>query len=61
MFRQRAYDTEFFNVVASLYDVENDQAVWSYLSRVRVSGSRQAAVNEYIPTVIEELEDSGLL
>ncbi len=60
-FRQRAYDTDYFTVAATLYDLASERVVWTYLSRVRVSGSRQAAVNKYIPTVIEELEDSDLL
>ena len=61
MFRQRAYDTEYFNLVTTLYDLESKKAVWSYLSQVRVAGSRQAAINQFIPTLVAELDDSELL
>lgn len=57
----RQYDTDFFTVSTKLYDVKSESPVWSYISQVKVTGSRQGAVNIFIPTVVEQLEKSKLI
>ena len=58
---KRQYDTDFFTVSTRLYDVNSQKLVWSYIAQVKVEGSRQGAVNVYVPTVIKQLEVSKLL
>lgn len=57
----RQYDTDFFTVSTRLYDVTSQKLVWSYIAQVKVEGSRQGAVNVFVPTVIEQLQSSKLL
>jgi hypothetical protein len=57
----RQYDTDFFTVSTRLYDVTSQKLVWSYIAQVKVEGSRQGAVNVFVPTVIEQLQGSKLL
>lgn len=57
----RAYDSTYYNVVMDLYDMDKKQKVWSYLSQLKVAGSPQKAVNQFIPTVVLQLEKSQLL
>jgi len=58
---KRSYDTEFFTLDASIYQIGETDPFWSYLSRVRVEDSRQMAVNEFVPVLVEQLADSDLL
>lgn len=57
----KQYDTDFFTISTKLYDVNSKAPVWSYLSQVKVEGSREGAVNVFIPMIIEELESAQLL
>lgn len=57
----RAYDSTFYNVVVNVYDVDEKKHVWSYLSQLKVAGSAQKAINQFIPTVVLQLEESHLL
>jgi len=57
----RAYDTDYVTVSTKLYDVNNEKPVWSYLAQVKVEDSRQAAVNKFVPMIVQELEKSKLL
>lgn len=57
----RQYDTDFFTVSTRLYDVSSQKPVWSYIAQVKVEGSRQGAVNVFVPTVVEQLEASKLI
>jgi hypothetical protein len=57
----KQYDTDFFTVSTKLYDVSSQKPVWSYIAQAKVEGSRQAAVNVFVPTVIEQLEVSQLI
>lgn len=51
----------YYNVVVNVYDVESKSAIWSYLSQLKIAESRQGVVNQFIPTVIEQLKKSKLL
>lgn len=57
----REYDSDYFIVSTKLYDVEKQTPVWSYISQVKVDGSKEKAVNQLIPTIVEQLEASDLL
>ena len=57
----REYDTDYFTVATRLFDVDSQKPVWSYLSQIKVSGSRQGAVNLLVPTIVTQLEESQLL
>jgi hypothetical protein len=60
-FYSREYDTDSFTISSKLYDVNKSRPVWSYISQVRVEGSRQKAVNQLVPTIVKELETSQLI
>ena len=57
----REYDTDYFIVATKLYDVDSQTPAWSYLAQVKVEGSKEKAVNQMIPTIIEQLEASKIL
>lgn len=57
----REYDTDYFTVATRLFDVESEKPVWSYLSQTKVTGSRQGAVNLFVPTIVQQLKESQLL
>lgn len=57
----REYDTDVFTISTKLYDVDSKLPAWSYLSQVNVEGSREGAVNLFIPTIIKHLEESQIL
>jgi hypothetical protein len=57
----REYDSDYFIVSTKLYDVEKHAPVWSSIVQVKVDGSKEKAVNQLIPIIIEELEASELL
>jgi len=56
-----AYDTEFFTIVANIYDVGSEKLVWSSISKVKVEASRQGAINPFIDTLMKQLGKSKLL
>lgn len=60
-FYSKEYDTEYFIIATKLFEVGNKKPVWTDLSEVKVEGSRQGAVNEFIPVLIKQLENSQLL
>lgn len=55
-----AYDVEFFTMVTNIYDVRSEKLVWSYLSKTKVEGSREGAINPFIETIIKQLDNSKL-
>ena len=55
------YETDYFTVSTKVYDAKSDKPFWSYLSQVKVEGSPQKAVNQYVPEVIKELQNNDLL
>ena len=57
----KQYDTDYFTMSTKLYDVSTEKPVWSYLAQVTVDGSRQGAVNVFVPAIIEQLEGSELV
>jgi len=57
----REYDSDLFIISTKLYDVDGKKPVWSYLTQIKVDGSREKAVNMLIPTIVEEMEKSQLL
>ncbi len=57
----REYDSDLFIISTKLYDVDGEKPVWSYLSQIKVDGSREKAVNMLIPTIVEKMEESQLL
>ena len=56
-----AYDAEFFNIVTNIYDARSEKLIWSYLSQVKVEGSKQGAINPFITILMKRLEESKLL
>jgi hypothetical protein len=56
-----AYDAEFFNIVTNVYDARSEKLIWSYLSQVKVEGSKQGAINPFITVLMKRLEESKLL
>lgn len=61
VFVQRSYDTTYYNVVTSIYNVDSDKPFWYYLAQTRVEGSHQGAINDFIPTIMEQLDKGELL
>jgi hypothetical protein len=57
----REYDTDYFTVSTRLFDVDSEKPVWAYLSQVKVEGSKQGAVNVFVPALVKQLESSNLL
>ena len=57
----RQYDTDYFTISTKLYDVKSEKPVWSHIAQARVSGSRQGAVNELIPVIVKQLEESEVV
>ena len=57
----REYDSTYYNVVVNVYDVDKKMQVWSYLSELKVAGSPQKAINQFIPTIVAQLQTSKLL
>ena len=57
----REYDSDYFIVSTKLYDVHSEKPAWSYLVQVKVEGSKEKAVNQLIPTIVEQLEASKIL
>ena len=61
VFPVREYDIDYFTVATTLFDVQRKKPVWSDLSRIKVSGSRQKAINKFVPVLVKKLEESQLL
>jgi len=61
VYSQRDYKTDFYTVSTKIFDVASNKPVWGFLSEVKVTGSRQKAVNEFIPEIIQQLSEQGLL
>jgi len=57
----RQYDTDYFIISTKLYDVDSEMPAWSYLAQIKVEGSRERAINQLIPTIVEQLEDSQII
>jgi len=57
----KQYDTDYFTISTKLYDVGTEKPVWSYIAQVKVDGSRQGAVNIFVPAIVEQLEGSELV
>ncbi len=61
VFPVREYDIDYFTIATTLFDVQRNKPVWSDLSRIKVSGSRQAAINKFVPVIVDKLNESQLL
>jgi hypothetical protein len=61
VYSERAYDTDYVTVATNLFRLGYQKPVWSYLAQVKVTDSRQAAVNKFVPLIVQELDKSGLL
>ena len=57
----REYDSDYFIVATKLFDVDSEKPAWSYLAQVKVDGSKEKAVNQLIPTIVEQLAASKIL
>jgi hypothetical protein len=61
VYAKKEYDTDYFTVAINLFALGNNKPVWSLLSQVRVEGSRQGAVTEFVPVIVKHLEESHLI
>ncbi len=61
VFPVREYDIDYFTIATTLFDVQRNKPVWSDLSRIKVSGSRQLAINKFVPVLVKKLNESQLL
>ena len=57
----REYDSDYFIISTKLYDVDSEMPAWSYLAQIKVDGSRERAINQLIPTIVEQLEASEII
>lgn len=57
----KQYDTDYFTISTKLYDVNAEKPVWSQIVQARVSGARQGAVNELVPAIVKQLEESEIV
>ena len=58
VFPVREYDIDYFTLATTLFDVQRNKPVWSDLSRIKVSGSRQLAINKFVPVLVKKLNES---
>jgi hypothetical protein len=56
-----AYDAEYFHILTNVYDASSEKLIWSYLSQVKVEGSREGAINPFIDVLMKQLQDNNLL
>lgn len=61
IYTEREYDTDYFTLATNLFAVGHNKPIWTFLSQVKVEGSRQGAVNEFIPVLVKHLEESQLI
>ena len=61
VFPVREYDLDYFTIATTLFDVQRKKPIWSDLSRIKVRGSRQAAINKFVPVLVKKLDESQLL
>ncbi len=61
VYPMKEYDTDYFTVATNLFALGSKQPVWSMLSQIKVEGSRQGAVNDFVPVIVKQLEESLLL
>ncbi len=61
VFVQKSYDTTYYNVVTSIYNIDSEKPFWYYLAQTRVEGSHQGAITDFIPTIMEHLDKGALL
>jgi hypothetical protein len=61
VYPMKEYDTDYFTVATNLFALGSKQPVWSMLSQIKVEGSRQGAVNDFVPVIVKQLEESQLL
>lgn len=57
----REYDSDYFIISTKLYDVDSEMPAWSYLAQIKVDGSREKAINQLVPTIVEQLEASQII
>ena len=57
----REYDSDYFIISTKLYDVDSERPAWSYLAQIKVDGSKERAINQLIPTIVEQLEASEII
>lgn len=57
----REYDSDYFIISTKLYDVDSEMPAWSYIAQIKVDGSREKAINQLIPTIVEQLEASEII
>lgn len=57
----REYDSDYFIISTKLYDVDSERPAWSYIAQIKVDGSRERAINQLIPTIVEQLEASEII
>lgn len=56
-----AYDAEFVIMVTNIYEARGEKLVWSSISKVKVEGSRQGAINPFINVLMKQMDRSKLL
>ncbi|MEN8688341.1 MAG: hypothetical protein AB1Z51_08370 [Desulfuromonadales bacterium] len=61
IYPEREYDTSYFTVATNLFELNNPKPVWSYLAQLRVESSKQGAVEDLVPMIVEQLNKSQLL
>lgn len=60
-YREMAYDTDYLTVSTNLFALGNKKPVWSNLTDLKVEDSRQDAVNQFVPMLVEQMELSQVL
>jgi len=60
-FYSREYDTDYFTVATKLFDIDQVQPVWTYLSQIKVTGAKQGTIYDFIPYLVDELVKSQLI
>lgn len=61
VFPEKEEGADLFTIATTLYDVDSEKPVWSDLSQVKVRGSRQAAINSFIPRLLLQLQEQKLI
>ena len=61
VYSKREYRTDYYTIATKVFDVTSNQPVWGFLSEVKVEGSREKAINQFIPTIISQLDREEML
>lgn len=58
---KRRYSVDIFTISTKLFDTSRQQLVWGNLAEVKIANSREKAINEFIPFLVDKLQGDGMI